>query len=86
MALFRKDRDRSDHPTTGERDFVSPESGVQDAGFRPEPHSYAQGGSRVSGEKSFDAATVTVCATAAPSTPNRGTRTSATRSATVWAG
>jgi len=58
MALFRKDRDRSDHPSSGERDFVSSETEVRDAGARFETHSPAVGGSRVT-EKSFDAATVT---------------------------
>lgn len=55
MALFRKDRDRSDHPLAGEREDVLPEPEA----VRAEPHAWAQGGSRVSGEKSFDAATVT---------------------------
>lgn len=59
LALFRKDRDRSDHPSPGERDFVSSESDVRDAEARPEPHAYTQGGTRVTGEKNFDAATVT---------------------------
>jgi len=58
MALFRKDRDRSDTPSTGEREFVSPEPEVRDAGARFESHATASGGTRVT-EKSFDAATVT---------------------------
>lgn len=59
MALFRKDRDRSDHPASGEREFVSPETEARDAGPWIEPHAHVQGGSRMSGEKTFDSATVT---------------------------
>lgn len=59
MALFRKDRDRSDHPSPGEREFVSAESEMRDAGARFESQAPATGGTRLTGERGFDAATVT---------------------------